>query len=140
MTSAELKSAITDALADASTVTAVVEAQGYTTVADFEAAANTVRQALGRLIPLADRVWGVDSIDLVLQLRAVAARLLDLRALVVNSAETIVEAPERLTSLLQLATTAYGDHTRWSELLELNPTIPHPGFVSAGREVVRHAS
>lgn len=139
MTRSELRAAIQAALDAASAIVTAVDAGEVATAQDFETAVGDVRESLAELIPLVDAEWGADSIATVLALQAVGARLLDLRVLITDGRDQLVESVQRLASWPELAVSWYADVDRWTELAGLNRAVPHPGFIRPGTQVVRYA-
>lgn len=136
---AACKEALATALASAARVIATAKAGGYTTIASGETAINGVRAQLHNLIPEICSLWGADGNASVRALRALGGSLLDLRALLTDTDATIIETLAVETSLIRLATTWYGDFSRYTELADLNPHLPTPGRIPAGTEIVRRA-
>lgn len=111
----------------------------YTSSAEYEADVLAVRRKLATLIPALEAEWGVSSIAVVVALRALAARMTDLRATIADPVELIEFTVDRVVSLMELAAAWYDDVSQWRDLRDLNPGIRHPGFVAPGTVVVRHA-
>lgn len=132
-----MRAAITAAIAEANTVIAAAKAGAYTTVAEGEQAINSVRAQLHTLITQVCTYWGADGNATVRELRALGARLLDLRGLIKDTNATVTEVLTRTSSLISLAVEWHGDYTRWTEIAALNPRLPHPGRIVAGTLVVR---
>lgn len=134
-TRAALRTSVAATIAAADLVIATASADAYGTPAAFEAAANEVRATITSLVPQLAAEWGVDSTALVRTLRTLAARLLDLRAVISAENATIQWVTPRTTSYVQIAAARYADVTRWSELVALNPHSRHPGFIAEGTEL-----
>lgn len=129
---AELQLLATDA-----TDVATAAAEGeFTSVLEYEAAANGIRARITLLAPQASAEWGARAEPVLRRLRELAARLLDLRAAVADATATLEITVTRTTSLIELAVERYQDFSRWTELAELNRHLEHPGFIRPGTSVV----
>ena len=60
------------------------------------------------------------------------------RALVTDSVSIITEPTQRPSNAISLAYAWYGDYSRWTELLDLNPALPWPARIPEGMTLVRH--
>lgn len=138
MSRASLKADVATVVADAEALIAGVAA-GEFTVSTFEPAVNSIRTRMADLVAQLEAEWGVGAVPTVAALRQLGVSLLDLRSQVQEGNEVIVEVVDRVTSLLELAWTWYGDAARWVELAAMNPGLRHPAFLVAGDQVVRHA-
>ena len=139
MTRAALLSSMASVAAEAAALAARATSTGFGSTAEAEASINSVRAELAELLPLVDAEWGVDAIPALRAGRALAARLLDLRAQVADTTETLTETLSRDADLITLAVGWYGDAVRWTELLDLNPNLATPARIAAGASVVRRA-
>jgi len=139
LTATELQASILEALDAADLVIAAALAGEYSSVLEAEAAIGATRALIQALLPQISTVWGVRANATLVHLRAVAARLLDLRELVDDSGATIEVTLDREASLVELAVNWYGDWERWTELADLNRRLSRPARVPAGTTLVRYA-
>lgn len=136
MTRTELQAQIADVVSQAEALIEAVDDGTISSAALYEGAANPVRTQIAELIPLVSAEWGVDSYPTIRALKTLAAALVDLRSAVVDATATLTVTVDRETSLIELAVERYQDFSRWTELAELNPDLPHPGSISPGTAVV----
>lgn len=128
--------AITQLVLDAKALAARVSADQVTSTERYETEANDIRLRIKTAIGEVYALWGVRGEPVAVQLRSLAARLVDLRAAVSDATRTYVLTVPRPVSLLELAVELYDDWTRWTELAALNRGLAHPGGIEAGAQVV----
>lgn len=138
-TRAQLRDQVTAAIEAGQAILTKVAADGYTSAAQYEADVNQVRRTLAVLVVQLEAEWGIQSLASVVAIRALGARLLELRSRIAEGTAMVTTTIDRPTSLMELAVQWYADVSRWRELRALNPRIRHPGFVPSGWTVVHHA-
>lgn len=138
-TRTELRDQVSTAITDAQAIIAAVADGEYSSAAAYEADVNDWRTRIAPLIVELEAEWGNDALHTVQALRALGARLLDLRGRIAEGVTIMVTEVDRPCSLMELAMEWYADPTRWREIRLLNPRIRHPGFVTPGTRVQRHA-
>lgn len=115
--------------------------QELTVASEYEREAGAVRTRIAAAIADVDELWGARGWPTITSYQALAARLADLRQFMVEDQVPITITIERPTSCIELAVELYQDYTRWTEIADLNRrTMPHPGFLRPGQEVLVHAS
>lgn len=139
-TRAELQLQVTTLIEDGQAIASAAAAGEYSGATEYEADVNDWRRQLLALLALLEAEWGVESIAVVVALRALAARMLDLRATIAESPVVVSFTVDRTISAMELAVQHFGDPSRWTELMAMNRGIRHPGFIPAGTVLVRHGS
>lgn len=138
-TRSELRDQVTAAIEQAQAIITAVAAGEYASASQYEADVNQVRRTLADLVVEIEAEWGNGGLATVVALRALGARLIELRARIAEGTTTLTTTIDRPTSLMELAIRWYADLDRWRELRSLNPRLRHPGFVPAGWDLVHHA-
>ncbi len=138
-TAAELQTAVLAALDDADVVIAAAKDGEYSSTLEAEAAIGAVRTTIHGLLTEISTTWGPKGNPLLVQLRTLAALLLDLRELVDDAGATVEVTLAREASLIELAVEWYSDWERWTELADLNRRLSKPARIPAGTILVRYA-
>ncbi len=138
-TAAELQVSVAAAISAAAAIGVAAEAGEYSSVLELEAAVGAARTTIDGLLADISTVWGVEANPLLVALRELAARLLDLRELVDDAGATVEETLDRESSFVELAILRYGDWERWTELADLNRQVATPARIPAGTTLVRYA-
>ena len=137
-TKSATKAEIQAAVAAAGRCISAAAAGQYSSAAQVESDVNAARSQLAAAMAQVGPLWGNDGAMALSALRALAASLLDLQAVVTDATACTVETVTEQTSVIQLSMRYYGDATRYPELLKLNPHIRRGGFIQAGTQLVRH--
>jgi len=138
-TATELRASVAAAIAASAAVGTSAAAGEYSSVLELEAAVASCRTDIHALLEDVTTVWGLEANPLLVALRELAARLLDLRELVDDAGATVEEVLDRELSLVELAVLRYDDWTRWTEIADLNRALSTPARIPAGITVVRYA-